>query len=241
MKEFATHYGFHHRTSSPYYPQGNGHAERAVKTVKNLLSNTEDPWLALLNYRAAPFPWCGLSPAELLFGRRICTTVPQVEIQLTPGWPYLDDFRSYDQWLKQQQKTNYDLRHRVRSLSPLKPDTDVWVKRGDKQTKGTVVTAAATPRSYIVATPEGQLRRNRQHLTTVPTDQKTEGTGNDQHDEGTHDVQPPADSSDDTELPSEDGNDIDDSNYQRHIQSASPIASRTRIKTGTSIRPPDRY
>ena len=35
---------------------GNGHAERAVKTVKNLLSNTEDPWLALLNYRAAPFP-----------------------------------------------------------------------------------------------------------------------------------------------------------------------------------------
>ena len=132
MKEFAQHYGFHHCTSSPYYPQGNGHAERAVKTVKNLLSNTEDPWLALLNYRAAPFPWCGLCPAELLFGRRIRTTVPQVETQLTPVWPYLDDFCSYDQRLKQQ-KTNYDLRHRVRSLSPLKPDTEVWVKKGDKQ------------------------------------------------------------------------------------------------------------
>ena len=165
MKEFATHYGFHHSTSSPYYPQCNGHAERAVKTVKNVISNTEDPWLALLNNRAAPFPWCGLGPAEPLFGRRIHTTVPQVESQLTPGWPYLDDFRIYDQRLKRQQKTNYDLRHRVRSLSPLKLDTEVWVKKGDKQTKGTVVTAAATPRSYIVATPEGQLRRNRQHLT----------------------------------------------------------------------------
>ena len=54
------------------------------------------------------------------------------------------------------------------------------------------MTVAATPRSYIVATPEGQLRRNRQHLTTVLTDEKTEGTGNDQHEEGKHDVQPPA-------------------------------------------------
>ena len=97
------------------------------------------------------------------------------------------------------------------------------------------MTAAVTPRSYIVATPESQLRRNRQHLTTVPTDEKTEGTGNDQHEGGTHDVQPPADGSNDTELPSEDGNDMDDSNYQCHIQPASPIASRTRIKTGTSI------
>ena len=43
MKEFTTHYGFHHSTSSPYYPQGNGHAERAGKTLKNLLINTEDP------------------------------------------------------------------------------------------------------------------------------------------------------------------------------------------------------
>ena len=83
MKEFATHYGFHHSTSSPYYPQGNGHAERAVMTVKNLFSNTEDPWVALLSYKAAPFPWCGLSHAELLYGRRIRTTVLQVETQFT--------------------------------------------------------------------------------------------------------------------------------------------------------------
>ena len=67
MKEFALRYGFRHTTSSPHYPKGHGQAERAVKTVKSLLLDAEDPFLALLNYHATPFPWCGLCPAELLF------------------------------------------------------------------------------------------------------------------------------------------------------------------------------
>ena len=43
MKQFAEQYGFHHTTTSPYYPKANGLAERAVRTVKNLLSNSPDP------------------------------------------------------------------------------------------------------------------------------------------------------------------------------------------------------
>ena len=69
VKDFASSYGFNHVTSSPHYRQSNGLAERTVKTVKGLLEQTTDPFLALLTYRATPFPWCELSLAELLMGR----------------------------------------------------------------------------------------------------------------------------------------------------------------------------
>ena len=46
--EFARQYGFEHITSSPYHPQCNGEAERAVKTMKCLLKKSGDHYLALL-------------------------------------------------------------------------------------------------------------------------------------------------------------------------------------------------
>ena len=45
--------------------------------------------MALLNYSAAPLPWCNLSPAELLMGRQLQTTVPVTDTQRIPKWPYL--------------------------------------------------------------------------------------------------------------------------------------------------------
>ena len=59
MEEFVSTYGFTHITSSPHYPQSNGLAERPVQTVKQLLKKSQDLHLALLVYRATPFPWCG--------------------------------------------------------------------------------------------------------------------------------------------------------------------------------------
>jgi len=71
FSEFAANYGFVHGTSSPHYPQSNGLAERAVKTVKKLLKESTDQCLALLSYRTTPLPWCGLSPAELSQGMQV--------------------------------------------------------------------------------------------------------------------------------------------------------------------------
>ena len=84
MKELASTYGFQHITSSPYYPLSNGLAERMVKTVKSLLRDTSDPYLALLSYRAIPLSWCNYSPYELLMGRRVKTDIPQTADYLIP-------------------------------------------------------------------------------------------------------------------------------------------------------------
>ena len=67
FSNFAKAYGFQHKTSSPRFPQSNGEAERVVKTVKQLLSKSSDPYLALLAYRASPLN-NGHSPSELLIG-----------------------------------------------------------------------------------------------------------------------------------------------------------------------------
>ena len=71
-----------HKTSSPHYPKSNGLAESAVKVtkiiIKKCIESGEDIYKGLLAYRATPLA-SGLSPAEMLMGRRIKTTLPASE------------------------------------------------------------------------------------------------------------------------------------------------------------------
>ena len=95
MRQFAETYGFHHITFSSYYPQENGQAERTVCTVKNLLQNAKDPYMALLSYHATPTQWCNLSPAELLQGRRIRADVPQPKSSFIPQWTHTEQLKEF--------------------------------------------------------------------------------------------------------------------------------------------------
>ena len=165
---FADSYNFKHVTSSPLYPQSNGQAERAVQTVKNILKQSQDPFMGLLSYRSTPMPWCGLSPAELCMGRRIRTSVPQVTTQLVPTWNFLTDFRRNNEDFKGKQKKNYDSRHGVCERSCIPNDTEVWIQSESEPLPGTIAAPASTPRSYAVATQAGLLRRNTSHLSVVP-------------------------------------------------------------------------
>ena len=167
--DFAKAYSFSHITSSPHYPQSNGQVERTVKTVKKLLSDSNDPCLSLLAYRATPLPWCGYSPAELLMGRMIRSDLPQTQEALVPNWPYLSDFRKRNKEFKQKQKQDFDHRHRVKELPSL---PDVFVTTDGHNTSGRVVDTADTPRSHVVETPSGLLRRNRSQLNVVPNTQQ---------------------------------------------------------------------
>ena len=133
------------------------------------MKKATDPYLALLNYRSTPLSWCNHSPAELLMGRKIRTTLPIVTERLQPNWSYMEEFRLLDRRYKQQMKTTYDQRHRTRSLPILSAPTPVFVNtpRG-RQITGTVIRKIPSPRSYQVETPSGTIRRNRLHLTPIP-------------------------------------------------------------------------
>ena len=120
FKGFAIDYGFTHHTSSPRYPQANGEAERAVKTIKALLKNADDPYLALLAYRATPLQ-NGYSPSELLMNRKLRTTVPMVPNQMQPSLPDYNLLQKKEKVSREHQKLNFDRRHKARPLKLLEP------------------------------------------------------------------------------------------------------------------------
>ncbi len=101
-------------------------------------------------------------------GRHLRGNIPLLNSQLTPEWKYLDGFRSNNRGFKDRQKRDYDRHHGARTLPPIPDDVEVWITSGDQPATGTVVLPASTPRSYVVETPTGQVRRNRQHLDVVP-------------------------------------------------------------------------
>ena len=127
FQQFAEEYEFTHVPSSPYHPQGNGDVERVVKTVKKLLRDTSDHNLALLTYQSTPLSWCQHSPAALLMGRKICSTLPISTKSLMPKWPDLNEFCKVDQQFEQKQKKNYDRWHHTSELPTFEEDEPVFM------------------------------------------------------------------------------------------------------------------
>ena len=108
----------------------------------------------------------------------------------------------------------------------------MWVSSGcggNDRIRGKVTSSAKTPRSYIVEAPSGEVRRTRGHLVPVPEEihvgQKSTVVSQEE---------PAVDERSNYSTPAVD----ERSNYSTP---SSPIASRTRLKTGVSILPPQRH
>ncbi|UYV79585.1 hypothetical protein LAZ67_17003172 [Cordylochernes scorpioides] len=158
---FARQYGFTHVTSRPRFPQSNGMAEAGVKIAKMILKKNQDPSLGLLEYRSTPLE-NGYSPAELLMGRKLRTTLPIVPENLNPRLVDSQTLKRKEGRRRKDMKSRYDRRCGATDMEELSEGDTVWIT--DMRTWGIVKQKASTPRSYMVDTPVGTLRRNRFHL-----------------------------------------------------------------------------
>ena len=156
FKEFSKEYELNHITSRPYFPRGNGEAERAVGVVKNLLKKGDDPYKSLLAYQGSPLQVC-YSPSQLLMGCVLRTMVSTTRAQREPCIPDSAVVRQRPKENKARQKRNFDTSHRARELSLLLPGDQVWLLQKDSEGE---VQEEVDSQSYIIDTEDGIIRRN---------------------------------------------------------------------------------
>ena len=135
FEEFLRSNRIVHTTSAPYHPASNGLAERAVQTLKRGLKKVTGGTMTcrlakvLMAYRITPQTTTGVSPAELLLGRR-----PRTRLDLLkPNTAERVEKR------QQEQKSDHDKRARSRTFSIGDHD---WVKNfgaGDRWLPGEIV------------------------------------------------------------------------------------------------------
>ena len=119
--------------SSPYHSRGNGKAESAVKTAKNVLkkSREEDPYIALLAYRNTPQQGHVYSPAQKLMSRRLRDLIPMATSKLQPQLTVLSVMTQNIAERKQMVKAHYHKRA-SKQLSEFTIGERVFVKRNPR-------------------------------------------------------------------------------------------------------------
>lgn len=176
FQNFMERWGVHHVVTSPHYPQSNGHAEAAVKSVKHLILttapsgniDTEEFARGLLELRNAP-NFTGRSPAQHLYGRPLRSCVPAHPESFSADWQAKTedcDRRAaarasqvqarYDQHAQPLPKLIIGETVRIQDPTSLR-----WDKVG-------VVVGRGRNRDYELRLPSGRVwRRNRRFLRPV--------------------------------------------------------------------------
>ena len=123
--------GVHHHKVTPKWPQANGEVERQNQSLEKRMriaqAERKDWKEALLTYvaayRATPHSTTGKSPAELLFGRRIRTKLPQISDLVND-----QEVRDHDAEKKGATKLYTDTRRGARH-SDVVPGDEVLVRK----------------------------------------------------------------------------------------------------------------
>lgn len=122
FKEWCQQFNIHHRKITPLWPAGNGECERFMRSIKKAMRTsviTTGNWRTQLqtflrHYRATPHSSTNVSPAELLFGRKIRTELPK----LPPPRVENSSLRKCDADAKLSMKENAERRRRSIHVAP---------------------------------------------------------------------------------------------------------------------------
>ena len=154
IEAFFENNGIKHITSAPYHPASNGLAKRAVQIVKRGLKKITQGSMrsrlakTLFTYRLTPQTTTGISPGELLLGRR-----PRSRLDLLK--PHTAERVERSQI---KQKEQHDSKSRERKLNV---GDNVFVKNyhhGDKWLPG-MIQKKTGPVSFVVKLTDGRVRR----------------------------------------------------------------------------------
>ena len=154
---FMQNWLIEHRTSSPHYPQSNGLAESMVKVSKNLIEKAvrqDLPWnQLLLDYRCTPISSEIPSPAEILFGRKL-----QSSISILPSQVMNDRISKQRELIAKKEGKFYtnvkDFQDRIKAL-PLEAGQNVWLQNSDsrKCEEAVIREKCREPNSYMAEIP----------------------------------------------------------------------------------------
>ena len=164
----AKKYGINHLTSSPYWPQGNGKAESAVKIVKSLLKKSDEFELALLHYLNTPPKGHTLSPVQRSFGRRTRHILPVSKEALAPQSHSSRIVQAEIAAKHSSAKVSYDRHAHVDLSDNFSVGEYAYAKpsphhRGQAWQYGEILRQEG-PRSFVLSTKSGEIRRNQCHL-----------------------------------------------------------------------------
>ena len=163
FRDFIQSRGLRHVTTAVYKPSTNGLAERMVQTFKRSLkksSSSADIQLVIdrfvFDYRLTPHSTTGVSPAELMFGRRLRSRLDLL-------WPGESIAAKVHE--RQQAQKNFHCKE-PRKVQ-LSPDSTVMIRnyanRGPKWIPS-VVTEQTGPLSYRCSLPTGVVKRHQDQI-----------------------------------------------------------------------------
>lgn len=184
--------------------------------IKKAQLTGTDSHLALLTLRNTPVTGMSYSPAQMLMGRVLRSTLPSSSSILVPAVP--KDAHTTLQDLQKRQRQYYN--KGTRQLPDLSLGSTVHMETAQGWRPAVVTAQRKEPCSYDIVTSSGQCyRRNRRHLRKTPV--SAQASSDVENDE------PP-------NLPATGATETVDS---QNLSTQGP----TQIRCGRIIRPPERF